>query len=57
MQNQSPLEIQGEEQGPNFILQPFQLTYLLPPIKDKEFTLVLDLDETLIHFQEGCNGG
>ena len=57
MQGQSPLEIQGEEQGPNFILQPFQLTYLLPPIKEKEFTLVLDLDETLIHFQEGCNGG
>lgn len=49
--------MQNEEQGPNFILQPFQLTYLLPPIKDKEFTLVLDLDETLIHFEEGCDGG
>jgi CTD small phosphatase-like protein 2 len=30
---------------------------LLPPIKeDRKYTLVLDLDETLVHFQEQENG-
>ena len=58
--NLSPELIQHMEMneiGPNFILQPFQFTQLLPPIQEKEFTLVLDLDETLIHFQESLDGG
>lgn len=50
-------DIDMEESGPNFILQPFKLECLLPPIKNREFTLVLDLDETLIHYNESCEGG
>jgi hypothetical protein len=38
------LEIEQEVQG---ISVPY-----LPPLKNRKYTLVLDMDETLIHFQE-----
>lgn len=40
-----------EKEGPNIIIQPYNPQYILPKMTtDKKFTLVLDLDETLIHF-------
>jgi hypothetical protein len=36
----------GDEQLP-IVHPPF-----LPPLKDREYTLVLDLDETLVHYYE-----
>lgn len=38
---------------PNFVLQPFSnLSYLPKKIKNYELTLVLDLDETLVHYNQ-----
>ena len=46
------------EENPNFIIQPFEAKYLLPPkTSPHNYTLVLDLDETLIHYDENTNGG
>lgn len=46
------------EPGPDFIIQPFETDTLLPPKKvQKTYSLVLDLDETLIHFSENKKGG
>ena len=48
----------GEDNEPNFILQPLNTDKYLPEIKkNKKYTLVLDLDETLIHFEEETEGG
>jgi Dullard-like phosphatase family protein len=45
------------EQEPNFILQPFNFISLLPPkVVNLPYTLVLDLDETLIHYEESEGG-
>lgn len=51
---------QNNEEEPNFILQPFyKSSYLPKQQKDKKNwpCLVLDLDETLIHFQENQDSG
>lgn len=46
------------EESPNFIIQPFETKHLLPPkTSPHNYTLVLDLDETLIHYDENTNGG
>lgn len=48
-----------DKEDPSFLFQPSvdEETSLLPPIrKDREYTLVLDLDETLIHFEEESPG-
>lgn len=53
---------QRDEEIPVFLFQPNtnemrQDRMLLPPMKkDREYTLVLDLDETLIHFEEKPDG-
>jgi len=42
-----------EEEIPNFIIQPLECNYYLPTKRSKhEYTLVLDLDETLVHYDE-----
>lgn len=48
-----------EEEDPYFILQPFKIEKYLPdkPPLEKQHTLVLDLDETLVHFTENDNKG
>jgi Dullard-like phosphatase family protein len=48
-----------DEDDPYFILQPLRSDHYLPPKKqtDKKHTLVLDLDETLVHFEENNDGG
>jgi Dullard-like phosphatase family protein len=53
---------QGQEDIPVFLFQPNtnemrEDRMLLPPMEqDREYTLVLDLDETLIHFEEKPDG-
>lgn len=42
-----------EDETPNFIIQPLECNYYLPPKTSKhEYTLVLDLDETLVHYDD-----
>lgn len=46
-------------ENPNFILQPLKIEKFLPEKQEgtAKLTLVLDLDETLIHYEEGVGGG
>lgn len=56
-ENQHPVV---ENKDPAFVFQPSieDKLYFLPPIRaDREYTLVLDLDETLVHFEEITQGG
>jgi Dullard-like phosphatase family protein len=48
-----------EDEDPYFILQPLKIEKYLPdkPPLEKPYTLVLDLDETLVHFTENDNKG
>lgn len=49
----------SEIQGPSLLFQPktMENSNLLPKIrKDRKYTLVLDLDETLVHFEESEEG-
>lgn len=55
----SMTNIFDDDEEPYFIVQPFDIKTYLPP-KDPNtgrYTLVLDLDETLVHFQETEAGG
>ena len=49
----------GDDEDPYFILQPLRSESFLPSKRstDKAYTLVLDLDETLVHFEESTDGG
>lgn len=49
----------GDDEDPYFILQPLRTECFLPSKQtiDKLYTLVLDLDETLVHFEESTDGG
>jgi Dullard-like phosphatase family protein len=49
----------GDDEDPYFILQPLRTECFLPGKQqdDKSYTLVLDLDETLVHFEESADGG
>lgn len=45
--------VTGEDDMPNFIIQPLEASYALPAkASQHEYTLVLDLDETLVHYDE-----
>lgn len=48
-----------DSEDPNIILQPIKVEKYLPPVQPDEqrLTLVLDLDETLVHFEENPEGG
>lgn len=48
-----------DSEDPNFILQPIKMEKYLPYASPEEtkITLVLDLDETLVHFEESPEGG
>ena len=56
IKNNQQLQI-NQPQDPNFIIQPLIQKKLLPdkPPGEKELTLVLDLDETLIHYKSEKN--
>lgn len=51
--------MQCDEEDPYFILQPLKIEKYLPDrkIETKRITMVLDLDETLVHFTENENNG
>jgi CTD small phosphatase-like protein 2 len=50
-------QVKIEDTEPNFILQPFNFVSLLPPKATQlPYTLVLDLDETLVHYEESDSG-
>ena len=61
MKNPSCLSLSFESQESNFVLQPTLSISekLLPPLSfsSKKLTLVLDLDETLVHFEDNPSGG
>ena len=54
----SEISFHEENTEPDYIVQPIQVESILPPKKDvPELTLVLDLDETLVHFDDQEDGG
>ena len=51
--NEDPKNNGQASDEPNFVLQPSsQMSYLPPKTKNMKLTLVLDLDETLVHYKQ-----